>query len=189
MEEERLSRVVYERPHQRVAQIDPTWTILDNSDEFLSVASPSTIYNIHRGTTTSEDLRTDVALAFGQLQHTDRYKRARQKSMNTRNEGKHVVEVGHSLGGSLAEDIAVELGHESIVFNKGTTPFHSRAKDPRRHIHIRNEGDLISQFDPDAVTRPSLKRKRDMLDTFGMFTGHPLFAGVSRLRNWYHHHK
>lgn len=131
-----------------------------NLDEFYSVKYQGKIYNVHRGSTTRKDwTESDVQLAAGELNSSDRYLRSKELSREVMDRyNLPTVEVGHSLGGTIAEKIALDHGTESTVFNMGTTPLEDyRSIDRSKHRHFRMDGDRISGFDPTATTlqRPS----------------------------------
>ena len=136
-----------------------------NTDEFASISTKDTLYNLHRGTTNIKDVGTDASLALGQLQETDRFKvsdRMSQWSKFRHGQGKKVVEVGHSLGGTLAEEIAQKHHHESVAINMGTTPLKSYSGvDRTKHKHLRVKGDFVSAFDSTAQSVDSKHEKHD----------------------------
>lgn len=152
-----FAKAAYLSPDERVQQFQGSDYQIQNdfnTDEFYSVIHNGTLYNVHRGSSTKEDwTQTDVQLALGDLPDSDRFKRSKALSAAaTRKFGLPTVEVGHSLGGSLAERIALEHGTESTVFNQGTSPLLSYGHiNRRRNRHFRMSGDAISQFDPTAT--------------------------------------
>jgi hypothetical protein len=128
--------------------IDPQF----NSDEhFVAVSHDGQhVFSSHRGTSNADDVTTDVSLAAGTLHNTKRYARSRSKSMDATRKYEHadLVEVGHSLGGTLADRISRESGRRSIVFNAGSSPFAPSAPVSQRHEHHRIASDIISSFAP-----------------------------------------
>lgn len=122
-----------------------------NDDEFVSVVGSDVLYNVHRGSVNRQDAATDVQLALNQLESTDRYKASYAKSQaatQVHGTNKTVIEVGHSLGGTLAETIAKQNHTKSVAFNMGTTPLKDyKGTDRQQHQHYRIKGDLVSSFD------------------------------------------
>ena len=122
-----------------------------NDEEFISVFDKDNLYNVHRGSVNARDAETDVQLAVNKLQDTARFKASERKSVLSASKhgiGKKVTELGHSLGGTLAEDIASKYGHHSVAFNMGTTPLRSYdSVDRSKHKHFRIKGDFVSSFD------------------------------------------
>lgn len=129
----------------------------NNHDNFVSVHSTkdNKVYNAHRGTSNAQDVLTDAYLAGGQLHSSDRYKRSSELSKNVYNRfggSKDIVEVGHSLGGTLADQISREHGGRSVAFNMGATPLASYGKDVSdQHQHIRTDNDPVSHFSSGAT--------------------------------------
>lgn len=183
-----LSEVSYTTPEQRQEKINQS-VYKDrlevhsgyNRDEFFSVRDKSTKthYNVHRGSTTQEDwLVSDKELALNKLEDTARFRRASRMSFNATDRyasGKfgdkadRVVEVGHSLGGALAEHIALKQGHESVVFNQGTTPLRDyREIDRNKHVHHRAEHDVVSSFDNNTGTLVTADKNK----------GNPIFQSI-----------
>jgi hypothetical protein len=158
-----LSNLSYQPPNQRQRYIDESkysnHFFIDpanNHDTFVSVrAADNKIYNAHRGTSNSADVLTDAYLAAGKLQDTSRYKEssARSKAIYSQYGDQHdIVEVGHSLGGTLADQISREHGGQSVSLNMGASPFASYGKDVSDdHQHIRTDNDLVSHFSSDAT--------------------------------------
>ena len=92
------------------------------------------------------DVPTDIALAFGQLKHTDRYKDSKyiyQKAKEKYNNSNALL-VGHSLGGSLASAVS-EPNDKVITFNKGSAGFISPSTETKANeTAYRWSGDVIS---------------------------------------------
>ena len=154
-----LMQLAYDTPDQRIQALESSeyskdYFIDKNDSDFFNIVSHDPlayVYNIHRGTAGLDDVRTDLSLAMNRLEYTQRYQSSLERShQSAAQHGKHrrVVEVGHSLGGTLAEDIGIRLGHESVAFNKGTTPFKTyEGVNRNRHQSYSRSGDAISQFD------------------------------------------
>lgn len=161
-----LANLVYQAPSKRRAIINESeykneLTLHNdlNLDHFASVThQPSqTLYNLHRGTTNFFDVQTDLDLAFGNLAQTTRFRSSEKLSqwgVYEHGDDKKIVELGHSLGGALAEEIALKHNRHSVALNMGTTPFKSyKSVDRSKHKHYRTTGDPISMFDPRAKNR------------------------------------
>lgn len=164
--EYQLADLAYKNPaerEKRMQDLGLTGTLLKefNQDEFFAVKMNDRVYNVHRGSVTQQDwTETNTKLATNELEKTDRFKRSLEKSNQTKEAtGLQSVEVGHSLGGSLAEHIALRNGDRSVVFNQGTTPLRNYTKiDRNLHQHFRIQGDGVSSFDPTAtVVNPDPK--------------------------------
>lgn len=160
-----LVNLAYTAPAQRRQKIQESkWsqdlTLHDefNKEHFAAVTheSQKTLFNLHRGTAAKEDVYTDAQLAINQLQESDRFKNSERHSTLSTSKlgaGKKVVEMGHSLGGALAEEIAQKHDRPSVALNMGTTPLKNYGKvDRTKHRHHRIGGDPISAFDPTAST-------------------------------------
>jgi hypothetical protein len=92
-----------------------------------------------------KDVPTDIALAFGQLKHSSRYKDSKyiyQKSKEKYNS--NALLVGHSLGGSLASAVS-EPNDKVITFNKGSAGIISPSTETKANeTAYRWNGDVIS---------------------------------------------
>jgi hypothetical protein len=159
----KLAKISYQPPEERFGELEKAGLlggqIVLNKDEFMSYVYEGKLYNVHRGSKVLEDWTpTDLNLALDTLETTDRFQRAVRDSTESQQlTGMKSIEVGHSLGGALAQRIAVAQNNESVVFNQGTTPLRQQKVDTSRHVHYHNEGDLISAFDPQAITLTSAK--------------------------------
>lgn len=163
-----LVNLAYTAPDQRQKSISESKWSKDltlhsdfNKEHFAAVTheSEKTLFNLHRGTAAKDDLYTDTRLAVNQLQQTNRFKNSERHSVMSAYKlgpGKKIVEMGHSLGGALAEEIAQKYDRPSVALNMGTTPLKSYGKvDRTKHRHHRIGGDPISAFDPTASTKHS----------------------------------
>lgn len=168
-----LADLAYKDPNERQSHLDRS-VYKDhvklhsgfNRDEFFSAedSKGQKHYNVHRGSHTKEDwLTSDVELAQNNLKDTGRFRRASRMSFNASDryasgkfsdgKKKEVVEVGHSLGGALAEHIALDQKRSSVVFNQGTTPLRDYKEiDRSKHVHVRTKEDAVSAFDNNDQT-------------------------------------
>lgn len=174
-----LAQLAYQTPDERIKQLETSpyasqFMIDDqfNNDEFFSIVSLDTsqdpaLYNVHRGTKVYEDIGTDILLAANRLHETDRYRSAENASLGAQrkwNTG-NVTEVGHSLGGTLAQDLAIAHGNKSVSYNMGTTPLRNYSGiDREKHAHHVIHGDFVSQFD--NSTNASVTFKPSVFDRF-----------------------
>lgn len=127
-------------------QIDPDF----NDEEFFAVVGGDDLIYGHRGTSNLSDVGTDLGLAVGQFQQTERFKRSKKRSeqVQSKYQGQEYNEthVGHSLGGTLADEISRQLGHQSISFNQGTSPFMKTQESSLEHQQHRTTTDFVSSF-------------------------------------------
>jgi putative lipase involved disintegration of autophagic bodies len=164
-------------------QVDPHF----NDDEHFVAHSGNQVYSSHRGTSNVDDVKTDLSLATGKLNETDRYKRSYTKSLSVlrKHRRKNVTEVGHSLGGTLADQISRQTGRNSIVFNQGSSPFAAKHAANDQHQHIRTSTDVVSAFSAPATqvidakgADHSIKGKLSRFNLAtriaGSFTGHQM---------------
>lgn len=171
-----ISNLAYQAPKERQSFLDKSKFMNDffidadaNHKHHVSVHSKRDhkIYIGHRGTVNAKDVLTDAYLASGRLASTDRYKESSQLSKNVHeqyNKTKDIVEVGHSLGGTLADQIARQHGGRSIAFNMGATPLSHYGKNvSEQHQHIRTDNDPVSHFSSGAtktIKHPKRKLER-----------------------------
>ncbi len=167
-----LANLSYTDPKDRKGKIESSQWKSDlefhedtNKEHFASVThtSSNTLYNLHRGTASKDDVLTDVQLGLNNLHNTVRFKSSDRMSTMSQykyGKGKTIIEVGHSLGGALAEEIGQKYNRKSIALNMGTTPLKDYSKVDRvKHRHHRTSGDPISSFDPYATHRTSTHKK------------------------------
>jgi hypothetical protein len=164
-----FASLAYQTPEQRFASINEmntspnaaslsTWVIdpYFNTDEAFAMVDSrgGQVIVSHRGTAGLSDVQTDIALALGSLERTDRYKRALAFSQDVSEAyaGYSILEVGHSLGGTLADSISRRLGHQSSVYNQGSSPFHTAPPPDANHKRYRTSEDFISSFAPSTAT-------------------------------------
>ena len=91
------------------------------------------------------DVPTDIALAFGQLKHTDRYKDSKYIYQKAKEKyHSNALLVGHSLGGSLASAVS-EANDKVITYNKGSAGFVGPATETKANeTAYRWNGDILS---------------------------------------------
>jgi len=92
------------------------------------------------------DIPVDLAIAVGQLKHTQRYRDSKntyQRAKEKYNTNKALL-FGHSLGGSLASAVS-EPNDKVITFNKGSAGFIGPATETKANeIAYRWNGDILS---------------------------------------------
>lgn len=179
-----FSNLAYTAPDQRQAQInasvysnyqiDPRF----NEARHFAAHDATTRHTIigHRGTADLADVQTDIGLAAGRLRQTQRFTDAYNFSTDVANAYgpfSPITHVGHSLGGTLADTISRQLRHQSIAFNRGSSPFESAPPVTDRHQHYRTSQDFISSFAPTTSTIEAqnhysfYNRIQDSLSSFG----------------------
>lgn len=99
---------------------------------------------IHRGTKTTRDLGTDIAVAFGFAKWTTRVRCALvvQKIAVRKYGRKNIVTIGHSLGGKVAEIVGVK-GKLILTYNKAVS-YESMFHSPSNQKDIRSKFDIVS---------------------------------------------
>lgn len=138
------------------------WQVVKSNSDMYAVRNPETkeVVISYRGTNPKNvrDLGNDLAIATGF--GSPRGKAATQFAQDVmkQNPGYKVTVTGHSLGGTIAEQVATNLkgqGVNGVTFNPGSSPFNSPTKqDNIKSYHI--QGDTISRFGTagDKVTLP-----------------------------------
>jgi hypothetical protein len=112
---------------------------MDDKDDDIIIA--------YTGTRKNEDYITDLALATGLGPYTSRFKNS-QKLVDTvrkKYNRSHVLSIGDSLGGSLAEYVG-DKTDRVITLNKGTSIFDVGKNIRPNQIDIRHKGDYISML-------------------------------------------
>jgi hypothetical protein len=153
-----LAQLAYQAPDQRQSFIDQSKYAgklqLDTrfqTDNFSSIVRTDSRVNYHayRGTVNKDDVLTDSYLALGRLKDTSRYQNNKALSEQAKYAlgwGYDVQHVGHSLGGTLADQIARETGERSITYNQGTSPVFSYGDANEKHQQVRMDNDIVSAF-------------------------------------------
>jgi hypothetical protein len=95
-----------------------------STPETVTYVNPRTRQAIvaFRGTKTLADVRTDGSLALGNLRHTPRFIRSQadlRHAITNLGTGYDVYTTGHSLGGSLAEEVTHPKVRSTVSFNPG----------------------------------------------------------------------
>lgn len=159
-----FSSIAYDAPETRQQTMDTTDEInqftvdpqFNEAEHFAAYnADTGQVIISHRGTNNLNDVGTDLALAAGSLQTTDRYQRAFDftRRVSQAYSGWDIHHTGHSLGGTLGDDLARRFNHSSTVFNRGSSPFEQTKPVSEQHRHIRTSEDLISSFAPASEIR------------------------------------
>lgn len=81
-----------------------------------------------RGTQEVSDLIPDTAILLGRLKETRRFKEAQEAHDRAvaKYHPRNVTVTGHSLGGSIASELATAPETKKVTFNKGVSPFVSK---------------------------------------------------------------
>ena len=113
---------------------------------FYNPESDNPLLITYRGTKNFlNDIPTDIAIGFGQLKHTDRYKDSKyiyQKAKEKYNS--NALLMGFSLGGSLASAVS-EPNDKVITYNKGSAGFVGPATETKANeTAYRWNGDILS---------------------------------------------
>ncbi len=152
-------------------------TSFNDDEHFIAVHNDTGhVISAFRGTSNLDDVGTDLALAVGNLTSTDRYQRdiQRARRVHSKYSDSHILSVGHSLGGTLAEQTSRELGHSSVVFNPGTSPFMEDQAVSQVHQRIRTSNDIVSAFGAATTTlqptqsSPLQSKFSDLASYFGI---------------------
>lgn len=100
----------------------------------------------HRGTASIKDFMTDAYISLGgDIKKTDRYKFSKKVSDETKNKykDKKITQVGHSLGGKLAETTA-NNNDDIITYNKAAVLSDIGKKRKPNQLDIRHKNDVVS---------------------------------------------
>jgi hypothetical protein len=134
-----------------------------SNDEFSTFYHPEKrkmIFTV-AGTHKASDWGTDVALAFGRLKDTDRYKRAHSaiRIAKEKYKPRKTIVTGHSLGSSIAQYISSK-GDKVIGLDAGYTI----GQSTKRGVHYRTEGDLVSILGSGAKRNITLPNNKSPLE-------------------------
>ena len=136
-----------------------------NNKVFFNEAQNKLIF-IVKGTnpTSTQDVYTDVALTFGKLKDTDRYKDSdkRLKQAKSKYGVSSALVVGHSLGGLIAKYIA-SSSDKVVQYNSASVIGESKRDNTTSY---RTSGDLVSLLNKNtSITIP--KEQTNISDAFG----------------------
>lgn len=140
------------------------------SDEFFALVSfdKEEAFHVYRGSVNRSDFMTDVHLAVGKLKDTDRYKENSILSQQVIDKyggfSGNITHIGHSLGGTIADQIGREKGHKSISFNQGSTPLHNYGESNATHQQVRIDNDFVSSFTKGPTI--SISHKPNAVESF-----------------------
>jgi len=120
-EHARFSSEIYKKPKERQSVQNYEYKEGDSDQGYWE--SPEKIVIVFRGTTNTADVKTDAVLAVGLLKKTKRYKKslAFAKKIMRKAKDKNVEIAGHSLGGSIAAQVGLDLNLKSFVYNPGAS--------------------------------------------------------------------
>lgn len=183
-----LSNLVYQNPIKRRLFLNNSkykhFMLTEFNDSEYAVVLDSynnKAYHLHRGTVNKDDIKTDFHLSIGNFKNTERYNNTKSK-VNKSSIIFHNFEhfhVGHSLGGTLAQEIAIEKKHNSISINRGSSPLEKSVNlDKNKHVHFRDENDLVSKFTKDNVTVSKKRRKNDFIENSHLKFTMPIFHKI-----------
>jgi len=128
----------------------------------------------HKGTDpkNKDDLYTDMKLAKGEIKDTARYNQSRDyiNDYMKNNPNIKAMHTGHSLGGTLANNIGQDLGHKSVGFNSGSSPL-DRNNNNSNHREYAVKGDgvsLANMFSDNNITfiKPKDGNSKHSIDNF-----------------------
>lgn len=135
----------------------------------------------YTGTMKASDYVTDLLLANGLGEYTYRFENSQKVLDKVRSKyaQSHVMSIGHSLGGSLAEYVTAD---RKITLNKGSSIYDVNKVIPKNQIDIRNRGDYVSylsQYQKGSKERILIDDKKT-----GLFDSHDSrnILGVDRRR-------
>jgi hypothetical protein len=128
-----------------------------NQQVYFHPKKKEMLYTI-AGTHNLSDVGTDVALAFGGLKGTKRYKEADEtfKKAKAKYGGAKATVMGHSLGGSIAGYITDPKQDTVVTLDKGAT-FGQRVRDEEKAY--RTSGDYVSLLNSRDKNMKTLSNK------------------------------
>jgi len=137
------------------------------------------------------DAGTDVALAFGGLKSTNRYKEADKilKEAKSKYQPKNTLLTGHSLGHSLINGIASK-SDRTAGLSGGYTIGQKTRSNGGNHEQYRTSGDVVSLLGSGAKHMKTLKApKNTFLEnvgntlTGGLYNAYKAHTGFSNIRD------
>lgn len=119
----------------------------DKKETVLSIRGTD-IHNKQKGKT--EDLITDAFLLFGLEHMTPRYKKSVKKLDEVREtyNDHDIVLTGHSLGGTIAREIAIKHDIPAHIFNHGNTVSHVKKSQQQyfSNILVKDKKKLLNNY-------------------------------------------
>jgi len=140
-----------------------------NYDSMLSNHNQQVWYNPNdkkmmvniAGTHNLKDWGTDVALAFGKLKSTGRYKQAEKVLKQAKSKYGNDIQTnitGHSLGGSIAQKIGSKKDNDKVIaLDSGYTIGQKTRSYDGNQQHFRTKGDVVSLLGSNAKNMKTLK--------------------------------
>lgn len=132
----RVSDEAYKKPSQRSTRLGAYNLVpqLSNDEHVVYVdENMKTLIVGFRGSVNFKDFKTDLKLAMGGIENTDRFRgeKAFVEGLLQNYAGYKVIYTGHSLGGTLSIEMTrLNPDSKAVVFNAGHTPFRKgRTKD------------------------------------------------------------
>jgi len=131
------------------------------------------------GTHNWSDVATDMALGFGNLKGTTRYKEADEVYKKAKQQYQPVSTTvsGHSLGASIGSGITSK-SDKFIGLDAGYTIGQKTRSGNGNHEHLRTEGDVVSLLGANAKNMKTIKNpNKSWLDTVGYAVSPVLYGG------------
>lgn len=112
----------------------------------------------------AKDLVADTDIARGKI--PDRVHRSVGHVSRVKSKYSTVKLTGHSLGGTVANEVSKMTGHDATIFNPGSSPIYESKRGDRTRV-IRNENDLVSHgFRNQAVNVRNKSKLKNLLIPF-----------------------
>lgn len=182
----RIAEAVYNTPETR--QSIGKYKYIGGDPERAIYESPKEVIAGLRGTTTKKDVGTDVILSVGALRKSARYKRDKkfiQELMKRTN--KQIILSGHSLAGSIVNELSRELGLTVWAYNPGMSvkeaargkldkaaclikPKGKRCRKAKKINIERTYGDPVSVMGRDSVNIKHIRPKKINVHSISNFT-------------------
>lgn len=117
----------------------------------------------------SQDLAADADIASGKM--PDRVRKSLNHATKVKGKYGKVKFTGHSLGGTIANEVSRATGEEATIFNPGSSPLYKSSKADKTRV-IRNENDLVSRgFKHQAVNARNKSKLKNALQSFSGLYG------------------
>lgn len=124
---------------------------------------------VHRGTKGLKDIGTDLYISLGgNIKNTDRYKHSKMISDKARDKYGNITNIGHSLGGKLAETTGQKQDN-IITYNKATVLTDIGKRRKANQTDIRHKNDIVSLI---STTQKGGKTKTLKNKTKNALTAH-----------------